>query len=898
MSSPNINYRSLAEENANPFREAQIRDEPPQQQQQQQQRQATITKADDAKSFTAAAHLDANDHDNTARDVDGEEEEDLHEHEDTPRNIMIHIVPETGKESHRWNHIEDLDSFFSRMYTYQQKHGFRVIALDELFQVLEFGFVVWLFTFTTHCINYDELFGNLPNRTKTTLDEVIIPTGVCITKFGFFTYLIIFIAAIYLGIRVLKMIYHITQYADIKRFYNTALGIEDSDLDNITWHEVQQRTRRVQAEQHMCIDKELLTELDIYHRVLRFKNYLVALMNKQLLPVRFHLPLIGEVVSLSRGMLLNIDFILFRGPGSPFQNNWQLRDEFAVRSNQTELAQRLSKLIFWVALVNLLLSPVIFLWQLIYFSFSYANILRKEPSALGLRTWSNYGRLYLRHFNELDHELDARLNRAYEYSDRYLSSFSSPLAAVIARNLLFISGGVLLLILALGIYDEYVFQVEHVLTIIAVLTIIGVVCRTFIPDENMIWCPEQLMTAILAHVHYLPTEWKQQAHTAHVRNEFSNFFQFKAGYLLSEIFSPFVTPFVLIFVFRPKAMEIVKFFRSFTVSVRGVGNVCSFAQMDVRKHGNPDWQLNNSDLPDVTNEPAQHLPPHHYAQQQQQQQQQSMIGGKTEMSLVRFTLNNPEWQMPKEASQFIKGIREHAIDELVKAKTASQPAARENPLTHSLISFGTIGEEYCSIANSVLAADLSPEQLQISQSITASRAGTGVGVGGAHAMGAGYVAGSDFGMLQMLQQNLGEPMSSTSMRPGLMSSSVGPAVAMDSMRRLRLSKAEGRIEGPTDTLLYSLYGGDPLLSKNRIGVTVADMCLSALYLHEVSQQKRLARQSRIDEADEQPGPSNRPSRPPGPSGLGLGSGSGSGSRHTVITSKAAESTPLLGNIRS
>ncbi|KAM8711350.1 hypothetical protein ACLKA7_000484 [Drosophila subpalustris] len=860
-----MNYRSLAEENANPFLEAQqIRNDEPTTTTTTATATTTTTqattKSDDAKLFTAAAHLDDHEHE--------------HENEDTPRNsgIMIHIVPETGKESHRWNHIEDLDSFFSRMYNYQQKHGFHVIVLDELFQVLEFGFVIWLFTFTTHCIRFNELFGNNPNITKTTLSDVIIPTGQCITHFGFFTYLVIFIAAIYLGIRMLKMIYHITQYADIRRFYQTALLIEDHELDNITWHEVQQRTRRVQAEQHMCIDKELLTELDIYHRVLRFKNYLVALMNKQLLPVRFHVPLLGEVVSLSRGMLLNIDFILFRGPGSPFQNNWQLRDEFAVRSNQTELAQRLSQLILWVALANLLLAPLIFLWQLIYFSFSYANILRKEPSALGLRTWSNYGRLYLRHFNELDHELDARLNRAYEYADRYLSSFSSPMAAVIARNLLFISGGVLLLILALGIYDEHVFQVEHVLTIIAILTVIGVVCRTLIPDENLIWCPEQLMTAILAHVHYLPTEWKSQAHTAHVRKEFSNFFQFKFGYLLSEIFSPFVTPFVLIFVFRPKAMEIVKFFRSFTVSVRGVGNVCSFAQMDVRKHGNPDWQLS-----DVVDQPPQQQPQQQQQQQfQHQQQQQSMAGGKTEMSLVRFTLNNPEWQMPKEASEYIRGIREHAIDELVRAKTATQPMGRENPLTHSLISFGTIGEEYCSIANSVLAADLTAEQLQLSQSMARN-------------------VGSDF--RHMLQQNLGEHMSS--------SAALNPA---DSMRRLRLSKAEGRIEGPTDTLLYSLYGVEPrLATKNPIGVTVADMCLSALYLHELSQQKRLARQSRIEETDEQPGPSNRQAPTGGGRGGGGGggggasgsrSGLGSGSRNNVITSKAAESTPLLGNIRS
>ncbi|XP_002092231.3 autophagy-related protein 9A [Drosophila yakuba] len=846
MSSPHINYRSLAEEAASPFLEH------------HPSTGQGPSKTQDAKANAAAAHIDPLGEHGLEQPLDENDTE--HEGEDTPRNsgVMIHMVPETGRA--RWNHIEDLDSFFSRMYQYQQKHGFTVIVVDEMLQVLEFGFVVWLLTVVMHCVRFDVLFGDTPpagNHTKTTLSDVIYPTGECIANFTWVTYLIVFIAAIYLGIRLLKMVYHITQYADIRRFYNSALHIEDSELDNFTWHEVQQRIRRVQAEQHMCIDKESLTELDIYHRVLRFKNYLVALMNKQLLPVRFHIPLYGEVVSLSRGMLFNIDLILFRGPGSPFQNNWQLRDEFAVRSNQTELAQRLSKLILGVALLNLVLAPVIFVWQLIYFSFSYANILRKEPGALGLRTWSNYGRLYLRHFNELDHELDARLNRAYDYADRYLNSFSSPLAAVIAKNLLFISGGLLLLILGLGIYEEHVFQVEHLLFILAGLGATGVVCRTLIPDENLVWCPEQLMTAILAHVHYLPSEWRQQAHTTKVRQEFSNFFQFKAGYLLSEIFSPFVTPFVLIFVFRPKAIELVRFFRTFTVSVRGVGNVCSFAQMDVRKHGNPDWQL-TSELEEMTRATAQ--------QPQQEPQQQSLAGGKTEMSLLRFTLNNPEWQMPKEAKQFLRGVREHAVGELVQAKTSM---VQENPLTNSLISFGTMGADYCSIANSVLTAQVTPQQVEISQSL---RPGPGQGP----VSGGFPVAASDF--RQMLQQNL--------------SASVGP---LDSMRRLRLSRAEGRLEGPSDTLLYGLCGMDPRVGSSPLSVGVADMCLSALYLHELNQQKRQARQSRIDEAeDERPGPSLWPPRPP----AAPSTAAGSGSRHTVITSKAAESTPLLGSIRS
>lgn len=46
-----------------------------------------------------------------------------------------------------------------------------------------------------------------------------------------------------------------------------------NDLDNYTWHEVQKRIREVQTEQQMCIHKEQLTELDIYHRILRLLLY-------------------------------------------------------------------------------------------------------------------------------------------------------------------------------------------------------------------------------------------------------------------------------------------------------------------------------------------------------------------------------------------------------------------------------------------------------------------------------------------------------------------------------------------------------------------------------------------------------------------------------------------------
>ena len=109
----------------------------------------------------------------------------------------------------------------------------------------------------------------------------------------------------------------------------------------------------------------------------------------------------------------------------------------------------------------------------------------------------------------------------------------------------------------------------------------------------------------------MPDSWKQRPHTLEVYNEFTHVFQFTVVTLdtliykypvdvhpfyfeiqmnlFDELLSPLITPFILYFSLRPKAEEIVDFLRSFTIDVSGVGDVCSFAEMNVRKHGQPEW---------------------------------------------------------------------------------------------------------------------------------------------------------------------------------------------------------------------------------------------------------------------------------------------------------------------
>lgn len=105
-----------------------------------------------------------------------QDEENFDESEDEPANVMIHVVPETSRceyfehpirfaifdlflrISARWNHIEDLDSFFSRIYKFHQSHGFRVMMVQEFLELGQFIFAVYFLTYAINCIKYPVLF--------------------------------------------------------------------------------------------------------------------------------------------------------------------------------------------------------------------------------------------------------------------------------------------------------------------------------------------------------------------------------------------------------------------------------------------------------------------------------------------------------------------------------------------------------------------------------------------------------------------------------------------------------------------------------------------------------------------------------------------------------------------
>lgn len=94
---------------------------------------------------------------------------------------------------------------------------------------------------------------------------------------------------------------------------------------------------------------------------------------------------------------------------------------------------RMGKGLLYLSLANFLFMPFILVYDFLNNVFNYADIIKTEPGLLGSRTWSGYARVYLRHFNELDHELNSRLCMGYRAATQYMNAFTTYMTVIIAK---------------------------------------------------------------------------------------------------------------------------------------------------------------------------------------------------------------------------------------------------------------------------------------------------------------------------------------------------------------------------------------------------------------------------------------------------------------------------------
>nr|AWD06775.1 Atg9 [Dugesia japonica] len=549
--------------------------------------------------------------------------------EDEPFSTEIH-----SKVS--WDHIQNLDKFFSNIYYFHQQHGFYVTFIEFLLQILKFFFIIWITSvFTELCSLGFAIIVNNNIKLECFYYPIIFKSQ------NNFTIALVVISYLLLGLFILNSLPKLHQFFSISKFYRDALKIKDDAIPDKTWFEILRALIEVQKELPLCVHKPLLSELDIYHRILRRQNYLVAMMNQEKFPMEIKIPFLGTFVIVTKYYLDSIKYMLFKFPFKcPFGDHWQLRTDYKKLASRSLLIRQIDQIFVFMGIIQLLISPICFFYLLITKACTYGHSFKINPSHCINREVTPFGRIFLAHFNELPHEFSYRISKAYPAANQYLDSFTSKILVSIARLVRFLSGGIIIIGFLISMVDSKFLMFPHVITLAAVITFIYSISLKLIPDETVVVNPKLLIHEVLNHVHYIPDEWKDKAHTKRVYNEFSKLFQPKIVDITKELFSCFWTPFVFIFWMPKYSGKIVDFLRNFTTDMHGVGDICSFAELDIRKHGSANWSV--SVLDDRASSSSR---------------SESLKNGKVELSLVNFYTNNPNCPVNEPTKKFINDLK-------------------------------------------------------------------------------------------------------------------------------------------------------------------------------------------------------------------------------------------------
>jgi len=371
----------------------------------------------------------------------------------------------------------------------------------------------------------------------------------------------------------------------IKRFVNDKLGVSEHDMRTILWPELVDKILALQ-EAGVLIVKNKLTPLDITNRIMRRDNFFMAMINKEVIDLHLPVPGLSKRPMLTKMMEWNLNYCVMSHIFDP--------NTFTVRSRFIADPGALKRRFVLFGLANLIFSPFIFVFMLIYFFFKHAQEMHKNPSTVGTRTWSQLARWKIREFNELEHFFDHRINGSFKAANEYVLQFPSNELAVLAKFVVFICGSFAGVLIMLSLVDEslllYVKVLDrNLLWYIAIFGIVTAVARPFVVDKHMVFDPETTFAKVVDKTHYMPKRWRKKVHTYDVYDEFTMLFPYKIASFLQEIASIVVAPFWMIFVLPNEAANIIHFVHEFTENCDELGDVCAFAAFDFELHGNANY---------------------------------------------------------------------------------------------------------------------------------------------------------------------------------------------------------------------------------------------------------------------------------------------------------------------
>lgn len=476
-----------------------------------------------------------------------EEPESESDYENEPeRDLLYHEEMVSDRERNSHVIFKDMDIFFSMLYTYFVNNGFYPSVFKKIVVLTQYSVLTILIYLLIWGMDYHktliskQFFGRDDGMT---FWQFIYLVTSCV---GWIVY------CIYTANYISRM-YH------IKQFCNTILQLDDTQLQNLRWTEFIDIVEHAQLVHKFYKLNPSLSEHQITQHVLRIENILLALIQKNLVTTKIVLN--KKFIKINRPYMTKLyEYVLYYCLIDPI---FDKRKQLNITDETTQHIQFRIKVSAYMILA---LSPFILVTLLMYFLFRYFEDFRQNRGTFKSRKWSRYSLWRMRSQNELYYKLHKRMSIAYIYANLYINSFNHELQTIFARFITFVCSIFLVIPFVLSIIDEdflYV-HVTHDKTVFWFMGVCGLLfttARKYIKDEYQIYLPEKYIQHVIVHTRYDPPEWTGLYHTRPVYKEFCVFFQHKLVYILEEITSIYVVPWLLLTRVKNDVNYIVDFYR-------------------------------------------------------------------------------------------------------------------------------------------------------------------------------------------------------------------------------------------------------------------------------------------------------------------------------------------------
>lgn len=539
------------------------------------------------------------------------------------QNFNRVLIPPKERALYLWANIVNMDEFLIDLYYYYRGKGFGNIIAGRCVDIFILIFILSFTTFLKWGIDYDLFFNRWSSHLEsslTLLDLVIkgffrsrVPFSVKLLLLGFSCYIVLRIVQLYFDYRY--------KLQELRNFYAQLLNIHsEQELLTILWSSIVESLMQLKdynsltsttpnLPPHYVNDlssKVRLNAHDIANRIMRKENYMIALVNKDVLDLSIPMTsFLGNVFSskavLTRTLEWNLKLCI---NNFVFNDSGQIKQAILKEGSRNSLSQELSARFKMAALINLFLCPFIVIYFVLLYFFRYFNEYKSNPSSLlGLRQYTPWAEWKLREFNELPHFFMKRLQLSVGPASTYINQFPSSFLVVNGMALVnFVSGAIMAVLVIMGLlFDDeehnfWSFELSQNRTTLFYISIFGTLwaitsnslstsnvtnsAETLNQGASFFYDPEASLRYVSQFTHYLPSSWNGRLHSVEVKTEFCELYSLKIIIILNEILSLILTPFVLWFKVSSNSSAIIDFFRDYSIHVDGLGYVCYFAMFN------------------------------------------------------------------------------------------------------------------------------------------------------------------------------------------------------------------------------------------------------------------------------------------------------------------------------